>query len=77
MTIRQLNSEPIEHGGFYGCRVKLLGSTVRDSSYAIWTSDATMLNASESVWDLNSVEAIDDLIDLLQELREVDESSCK
>ena len=69
--IRQLNSEPIERGGFFGCRLQVLSGGVSLSSYSIWISDV-----KECEWELGSIEMIDDLIDMLKELREVDESDC-
>lgn len=70
MAIIQHNSEPIERGEFTGCRLELFGE-VRDSSFAIWPDDKEV-----DEWYLGSVEAIDDLIDMLKELRKVDESDC-
>lgn len=69
MAIRQQNSEPVERGGFYGCRVQASGD-VNFGSYCIWTADSY-----EEEWEL-SVESIDDLIDLLKELREVKDDDC-
>jgi len=71
MAIRQLNSEPIEHGGFFGCRL-LVSGNVNHSFFCVWTPDC-----EESEWELGSAEEIDDLIELLKELREVDEEDCK
>ena len=69
MAIRQQNSEPIEHGGFFGCRLRISGD-INGGGYCIWTDDE-----DEREWGFD-IEAIDDLIDLLKELKEVDESDC-
>ena len=71
MGIRQQNSEPIERGGFFGCRLLVSGSNdINCSPYCIWTS-----NSFEEEWELD-IEGIDNLIDMLKELRKVDESDC-
>ena len=76
MAIRQQNSEPIECGSFYGCRLLTMSDDGVDSSYSIWPSD-DLGEWCEGEWCLSSIEAIDDLIDMLRELREVDEEDCK
>ena len=72
MAIIQHNSEPIVRGEFTGCKIKTKIVTANKSkiiwSYSIWTSDE-----EETDWDL-AIKDIDDLITMLQELREVSDS---
>jgi len=79
MAIRQQNSDPVERGGFCGCRIQISSDRTKTnhSSYSIWLSDSGRRGEwSESEWCLDSVDAIDDLIDLLKELREVKDDDC-
>ena len=60
----------VERGRFFGCMVQTYGAE-NYSTYSIFTDDR-----EESEWDLKDIEAIDDLIGMLTELRKVNESDC-